>query len=391
MKFAPLILKHLRRNWVRTASTVAAMSVCIFLFCTLQTFVKAVTFNLQNQNASRLATRHRVSLVFNMPVAYQNRIAGVPGVKAVMKTNWFGGVYIDMRNFFSSMAVDPEEHLAMYPELMLPEDQKRAYLADMRGAMVGKNLAKRFGWKVGDIVSMESFIPPYRIGKPFDFIIRGIYYTDEARYPGTNLNSFFFHWKYLDEATNHRCSVGAYFELIDDPGKAGQVSKAIDDLFENSDAQTRTETESAFAAGFVAMAGNLALLLNVIALAVTFTILAVVANTMSMSVRERRTEIAVLKTLGFSSGLVMALILGEALVIGLLGGGVGVLFGHWMIANLTNVPFLGDAVRGFPDLGLAPATAALGMGLAMGIGITAGFMPAFNAYRARTTEMLREV
>src|SRR5206468_589674 len=153
-------------------------------------------------------------------------------------------------------------------------------------------------------------------------------------------------------ATNHRCMVGTYFVQIDDPSQAGAISKKVDELFENSDVQTRTETEAAFAAGFIAMAGNLALLLNIIALAVTFTILAVVANTMSMAVRERRTEIAVLKTLGFSSALVMALVLGEALTIALIGGGLGVVLGRGMIQALPSMPFIGDAVRNFPDLGL---------------------------------------
>jgi putative ABC transport system permease protein len=393
VKYLPYILKHLRRNWIRTASTVLAMSVCIFLFCTLRTFVEAVTWNLRSANASRLITRHAVSLVFNLPIAYKERIASLPGVVSVASVNWFGGARRagDFTDFFPNLAVEAEPYLAMHPEYRLPEDQRRALLEDQRGCIVGRKTADRFGWTIGDAFQLESFIPPYRAGRPFEFIIRGIYDTDEARYPGTDTTVMFFHWKYLYEMTNQRVGVGNFTIEIADPAQAPAISKAIDALFENSDAQTRTETEAAFRAGFVSMAGNLALLLNGIALAVMFTILLVTANTMSMAVRERRTEIAVLKTLGFPSGLVMALILGESLLLGALGGGVGILLGREMIQALPSLPFIGDAVRGFPNLGLSPAIAGLGFGMALALGLAAGIVPAFLAYRARVTDMLRQV
>ena len=391
MKFVPFILKHLRRNWVRTSTTVAAMTVCIFLFCTLQTVVRAVTWNLQSANASRLVTRHKVSLAFFLPLSYQPRMQAIPGVQTVIAANWFGGVFRDFRNFFQNLAVEPEAFLKLYPEYLLPEDQKQAWFQDRRGCIIGRKLANRFHWKVGDTFAMESFIPPYRIGKPFEFVVRGIYDTDQQRYPGTDGSLMFFHFNYLYEATNHRSNVGLYYVGLTDPRLAGSVSKAIDDLFENSDFQTRTETESAFRAGFLAMAGNLALLLNFIGLAVSFTILLVVANTMSMAVRERRTEIAVLKTLGFSSALVTALILGESIALGALGGGLGILLGRFVITALPEVPFVGDAVRGFPDLGLDARTAAMGMGVGLFLGLAAGFVPALLTYRARITDMLRQV
>src|SRR5262249_30973512 len=185
------------------------------------------------------------------------------------------------------------------------------------------------------------------------------------RFPGTDTTAMYFHWKYLYESTNRRVGVGTYTTQIDDPNQAGVISKKVDAVFENSDNQTHTETEAAFRASFISMAGNLALLLNGIGTAVAFTILLVTANTMSMAVRERRTEIAVLKTLGFSSGLVMALILGEALALGILGGGLGVFLSHWVIKALPSLPFIGDAVRGFPDLGLVPQVAGLGFGVAL--------------------------
>jgi len=396
MKFVPFILKHLKRNWIRTTSTVLAMAVCIFLFCTLQTLIAAVTWNLKSSGASRLNTRHSVSLVFNMPNSYEARISTIPGVKRVAAVNWFGGQrdINKPRDFFPNLAIEAENFLAMYPEYILTPAQKQRFLGDLRGCIVGKSTAEKFNWKEGDTVQLESIIPPYRIGKPFAFVIDAVYDTDQVHYPGTNDQAMFFHYKYLDEATKglgRTVGVGMYRVEIDDPSKAAVISKAIDNMFENSDTQTHTETEAAFRAGFISLAGNLALLLNGIGLAVMFTILLVTANTMSMAVRERRTEIAVLKTLGFPSGLVMALVLGEAIVLGALGGAVGILLGRGMIAVLPKLPFIGDAVAGFPNLGLSLPVGSLGMGVALFLGLAAGFIPAFLAYRAKVTELLRQV
>ena len=391
MKYAPLVLKHLRKNWIRTLSTVLAMAVCIFLICTLQTVVDAVNYGLHLGNASRLVTRHYVSLVFNLPNSYKAKIAAIPGVENTTIVNWFGGIYRDPKNFFANLAVEPEPFLQIYPEIMLPEDQKQAWLHDGRGCIIGRKLAEKFGWKVGDHFELESFIPPYRVGKPFDFVVDGIYDTDPVKYPGTDLNSMYFNYKYLYEATGQRAGVGTVTIKIDDPRNAGRISKAIDAEFENSDTQTKTETEQAFRASFIAMAGNLALLLNGIGLAVAFTILLVTANTMSIAVRERQQEIGVLKTLGFSSGLVMALILVEALLLGVMGGAVGLFFAGGMIHALPGIPFVGDVVRQFPGLGLSPKIVSYGLGVALLLGLLAGFIPALLAYRARITEVLRQV
>jgi len=393
MKFAPLILKHLRRNWIRTLSTVLAMAVCIFLICVLQTVVDAVNYGLSLGNASRLVTRHYVSLVYNLPNSYKNKIAAIPGVKNTTINNWFGGVYRgDFKYFFANMAVEPEPFLEIYPEIMLPEDQKQAWFHDGRGCIVGRKLADKWGWKVGDAFQLESFIPPYRVGKPFEFVIDGIYDTDPVKYPGTDLNSMFFNYKYLYEATGQHAGVGTITSLIDDPKNAGRISKAIDAEFENSDTQTKTETEQQFRASFIAMAGNLALLLNGIGLAVAFTILLVTANTMSIAVRERQQEIGVLKTLGFPSGLVMALVLIEALLLGILGGALGLGMAYFVIEALPNVPFgVGDVVRQFPGLGLSAHIVSYGLGTALLLGLLAGFVPALLAYRARITEVLRQV
>ena len=407
MKFLPYVLKHLRRNWIRTLSTVFAMSICIFLFCTLQTVLEAVTWGLQSANASRLVTRHALSLANVLPLSYKRRIADVEGVRSVAVTTWFGGSLPakkeekdkgdaaeggpDFSNFFQNFAVEAEPYFAMYPEYLLKEDEKRAFMGDLQGAFIGRGVAKKYGWKVGDRFFLESFIPPYRKASgPFEFIVEGIYDVDLVRYPGTDANLMFFHQKYLEEGTGRRVGAGTYAVEIQDPSKAAAVSKAIDAVFENSDAPTKTETEAAFMAGFVSMAGNLALLLNAIGIAVAFTILLVTANTMSMAVRERRTEIAVLKTLGFQSGLVMALILGEALVLGGLGGALGLFLSRGAISVLPHVPMIGGLFAQFPSFGLSAAVAALGFGIALLLGLAAGFVPALLAYRSRITEMLRQ-
>jgi putative ABC transport system permease protein len=279
----------------------------------------------------------------------------------------------------------------MYPEYQIKEDEKRAFIGNLQGALIGRGLATKYGWKVGDRFFLESFIPPYRKSSgPFEFIVEGIYDVDLVRYPGTDATLMFFHQKYLEEGTGRRVGAGTYAVEIVDPSKAATVSKAIDAVFENSDAPTKTETEAAFMAGFVSMAGNLALLLNAIGIAVAFTILLVTANTMSMAVRERRTVIAVLMTLGFSSGVVMALILGVALVRGGLGGAMGLFLSRAAISVLPRVPMIGGLFAQFPSFGLSAVVAALGFAIALFLGLAAGFVPALLAYRSRITEMLRQ-
>ena len=388
MKFAPLVLKHLRKNWIRTLSTVLAMAVCIFLFCTLQTVVEAVNFGLHAGNSSRLVTRHYVSLVYNLPMTYKARVAAIPGVTNTVTNAWFGGIYRDPKNFFANYATEPEVFLQIYPEVILPEDQKEKWFHDQRGCIIGRKLAEKWGWKVGDTFELESSIPPYRIGHPFEFVVDGIYDTNS---PAFDVNSMYFNYKYLYEATGRQIGIGWLTESIDDPKHAGSISKAIDAEFENTDAPTKTETEQAFLAGFVAMAGNLALLLNGIGLAVAFTILLVTANTMSIAVRERQQEIAVLKTLGFPSKLVMALILGEAVLIGAMGGLIGILLSKAILKTLPDMPMIGDVVAGFPNFGLSAQTTAIGVGVALLLGLSAGLFPAMTGYRARIAESLRQI
>jgi putative ABC transport system permease protein len=410
MKFLPYLLKHLRRNWFRTALTVLAMAVCIFLFCTLQSVLAEIGALLDSTSAKRLVVRNSVSIVFDVPIAYGARIQSVPGVERVAMTNWFGGSLpakkegkagegdtsstTDWSNFFPNLAVELEPFFAMYPEYQVPPDQYQALLQDQRGCAIGRKLANKFGWKIGDTFFLESFIPPHRKADgPFEFVVRAIFDTDPVKYPGTDTNLMLFSRKYLYEATGRRLQAGTYYVEIEDPEKAGEVSAAIDALFANSDAQTRTETEKAFAASFIAMAGNLALLLNGIGVAVTFTILLVVANTMSIAVRERRTEIAVLKTLGFTSRQVMGLVVAESVLIGVLGGALGIGTAQGMMWLLSHTPGIQDALAGIglSELSLRPLVAGLGFANSVFLGFVAGFVPALGAYRARITDMLRTV
>jgi len=416
MKFFPLIAKHLLQNWVRTASTVFAMAICIFLFCTLQSVLAEIQTMLDASSANRLVTRNAVSLVFNLPLSYGSRILSVDGVKSTAIVSWFGGSLpakkegkaddgaeagapggdestTDWSNFFPNLAVEDEPFLAMHTEYVLTEEQRAEYMADLRGCIIGRKLADKFGWKIGDTFFLESFIPPYRKADgPFEFVVRGIFDASEM-HPNTDTNVMYFHFKYLYESTGQNNGAGTYHVEIEDPDRAGEISQAIDDTFANSDAATRTETEEAFAASFMAMAGNLALLLNTIGLAVSFTILLVTANTMSMAVRERRTEIGVLKTLGFSSGQVMGLVVAEALLLGLLGGAVGIGGSQALLWMLANTPGIRDMIAnvGLTELRLQPIVAAMGFAVALFLGFAAGFVPALGAYRARITDALRTV
>ena len=412
MKYLPFVFKHLRRNWVRTTSTVVAMAVCIFLLCTLRSVLSEVDSMLLASSSTRLVTRHSVSLTFNLPVAYESRILSVPGVKGVAKTIWFGGSLpakkegqadeagadgdstMDWSKFFNNMGVDADHFFPMYPELRVPPDQWKSFRETRQGCVLGSKLAKKFSWKVGDRFFLESFIPPYRrSGGPFEFVVSGIYDADLAKFPGTDVSTMYFHYDYVKEGVGREIGVGTYMVEIADGNQAASVGKAIDTLFENSSATSITETEQAFKAGFIAMAGNLAFLLNGIGLAVAFTILLVTANTMSMAVRERRTEIGVLKTLGFSSAHVMGFVVGEALLLGVLGGSLGVFGSQGLLYFVSHAPGVNELLAGIglSGLELKPAVAVLGFFIAVALGLFAGLVPALSAYRARITDILRTV
>jgi putative ABC transport system permease protein len=389
MKWMPFILKHLRQNWIRTASTACAIAVCIFLFCTLQTFVASLRGSI-NQGTARLITRNSVSRFYSLPVAYEQRIVTVPGVTRVAAASYFGGMR-DGNNpdsEFPNFAVEAENFLAMYPEYMLSEGERKTFLRDQRGAIVGRVLAEQFHWNPGDTIQLTSNI--YRTGSPFGFVVSAIYQTDQTLYPGTNESTLFFHYKYLDEATGGKSGVRTYRIEIADPRQAGVISHAIDNLFENSGIQTHTETEAQYRASTGVLGGDLVLLLNGIGLAVIFTLLLVTANTMSMAVRERHKEIGVLKTLGFPSRLVVGLILTEGALLGACGAAIGLILGRFLIEILPDVPVIGDLVRGFPKMNVPPVIAVTGILMGISLGLVASWFPSVFAYRARITELLRQ-
>jgi len=388
MKWIPLVYQRLWQNWIRSTSTAAAIAVCIFLFCTLQTFVASLRGSVHH-GATRLITRNSVSGFYSLPNAYEEQIAAVPGVKRVAAASYFGGMR-DANNpesEFANFAVEAERYLAVYPEYLLTEPEKKAFLGDRHGAIIGRALAERFHWNAGDTIQLTSNI--YRTATPFELVISAIYQTDQKRDPGTDESTLFLHYEYLDQATAGRAGVRTFRIEIVDAQRAGIVSHAIDHLFENSDAQTHTESEAQYRANAGVLGGNLALLLNGIGLAVMFALLVVTANTMSMSVRERRAEIGVLKALGCSSRLVLWLTLTEAVLLGVSGAVIGLLLGHFLIEILPEVPVVGDLARGFPKMGVPPVIAAVGILLGILIGLLAGLLPSVSAYRVKVAELLR--
>ena len=390
MKWMPLVFARLRQNWIRTASTAGAIAVCIFLFCTLQTFVAALHGSV-NQGPARLITGNSISRFYSLPNAYEARIAALPGVKRVAAASYFGGMRDPGKpeSEFVNFAVEAEGFLAIYPEYILTAEEREAFLADQHGAIVGRALAARFEWKRGDTIQLTSNI--YRTPAPYEFVISAIYQTDQTRYPGTDESTLFLHYKYLDEATGRRAGVRTYRVEIADPRQAGVVSHAIDALFENSDAQTHTETEAQYRASTGVLGGNLVLLLNGIGLVVTFTLLLVTANTMSMAVRERRTEIGVLKALGFSPQLVLSLVLAEGALLGLCGAAAGLLLGRLLVEALPAIPVIGEVVGKFPRMSVPPAIAGAGILLGVVVGLMASLLPSVSAYRARIVELLQQV
>jgi putative ABC transport system permease protein len=347
-------------------------------------------------------TRNALSLIGAIPLTHRREIERVPGVVRVAATVGFGGVLparrearsdagdggTDWTAVFQNLAVEAEPYFAMSPELQVSPDEFRAFMGDLRGCLIGRGLAAKFGWKVGDHFFLESFVAGMRRKSgPFEFVVRGIVDSDPLKHPGTDTSLMYFHFEYLSEGLGRIPWTQLFTVEIDDPARAAEIGAAIDAAFENSGDETYTETESAFAASFISMVGDLGALVNAIGIGVCFTILIVTANTMSMAVRERRTEIAVLKTLGFRSGQVLGLVVAEALLIGLLGGALGVLGTEWALWAVNRAP--GRMVLGITQLHLRPLVAFAGVLTAVGLGVAAGLAPAVGAYRARITEMLR--
>ena len=403
MRFAGFVLQHLRGAPIRTASTLVAMALCVFLFCGLRSVLEQMDHLVEGRSPRRLIVGDHFS--GGVPLAYRDRIGAVPGVRRVAATTMFGGLLparreakaeegserpTDWMNVFQNVAVDSEPYFAMNPELMVPPAQFRDYMNDLRGCVLGRELAAKFGWTIGDRFFLESFIPALRRREgPLEFVVRGFIDTDRARYPGAETNVMFFHFRYLDAAFGGVEDTMMFTVEIDDPARAAEIGAGIDAVFENSSHPTHTETEREFTASMLTLAGNLSALLNGIGLAVSFTILLVTANTMSMAVRERRTEIAVLKTIGFTSAQVLGLVVAEALLLGAIGGALGVAATQGALWAANHLP--GTTLLGLSRIELRAPVALLGWGLAVLVGLAAGIVPAWGAYRAHVTEMMRTV
>jgi putative ABC transport system permease protein len=382
MKFIGLVLKSARRSKRRTFLTIISVAIAVFLYSALRAVLDGFNAGAEGSSSTRIVTLRSTSLMFSMPTSHAEGIKGTPGVQDVTWANWFGGIYKTPQDFFAQFAIEPESYLRMYPEILLKPEERKAFLEDRTGSIVGDGLAKRFGFKVGDRITLQTGIPIYGT-EDFGFTVRAIY-----RVAGTAVDnqSMFFHWKYADERSIVPGQVGWYVAQISNPDQAAQVSTAIDQEFANSSYETKTDTERAFQSSFVSMFGNLSLLLGSISLAVVITTLFVAGNTMAMSVRERTTEIAVMRTLGFPSSTIFLLVAGEGLLMAILGGIVGVALARWIVS-----PDFLQAGAFIPVFGVNNTNAATAMGLSVVIGVLAGLIPATMAARLRIVDALRRV
>jgi putative ABC transport system permease protein len=379
-----LVLRNAFRHKLRSLLTISGMCVAILAFALLRTVISAWYAGVEASSANRLITRNSISLVFPLPLSYRDKIRQIDGVKAVSYGNWFGGYYIERKNFFANFAVDPESYLSLYPEYLLPDDQEQAFYRDRKSCVVGRKLAKRFGWKIGDTITLIGTIFP---GK-WDFVLRGIY---RGRDDTIDENQFFFHWDYINEtlkktAPRRADQVGFYIVGITSPELAAKTAEAIDRTFKNSRAETLTETEKAFQMSFVSMSEAIITAIRLISFVVIVIILVVVANTMVMSVRERAGEYAVFKTLGFGSFYLAALIFGESLLIAGLGGAAGI-----VLTFPAAKTFAAAVGNWFPVFKVEALTLYLAVAAALVVGTAAAVIPIWRVVTVRVVEGLGRI
>jgi putative ABC transport system permease protein len=378
MKFFPLLWSSLWRKKVRTIFTLLSVFVAFLLFGLLMTIRTAFSFGVEIAGLDRLVLIHKVSLIMPLPVSYLERLRATEGVALASHQTWFGGVYQDPANFFAQIAVEPETFLQIYPEFKVPPDQLKAWLADRQGVLVGVDLAKRFGWKIGDRIPIQGTI--WQPKTDWQFNVVGMYDGGD----GVDNTQFFFRYDYLDEnRAGGAGAVGWYVVKIQDPTQARAMGAKFDAMFANSSAETKTTTEKGFVEGFAKQVGDIGAIMVAILVAVLFTMLLVAANTMAQSVRERTNEIGVLKTLGFSSTSILGLVLGESLLIAVLGGAAGLAVA-WAIVQQ------GDPTGGMlPIFVLPPRDVVVGGALVVGLGLVAGMWPALSAMNLKITDALR--
>ena len=382
MKFLYLVWRNLTRKKLRTILTLLSILVAFLLFGFLGAIRQSLTAGVSVAGADRLIVRHKVSIIQMLPITYKARIEHIPGVVAAVHQTWFGGIYQDPKNFFASMPCEPDEFLAMYPEILLPEAQRQAWRTTRTGAVVGRTTAERFRWKIGDRVSLHS--PIWQRGNrndTWEFDVVGIY---DATKKDVDTSQFFFRYDYFDEArAGGKGLVGWYVVRVGDPSRAATVAQAIDDEFANSPYETKAEPEGAFAQGFAQHVGDIGAIMLAILSAVFFTILLVAGNTMAQSVRERTEELGVLKAMGFSNGLVLGVVLAESLLIAVLGGLTGLGLAALIISRGSPVPGM------LPVFFLPTRDLLFGVSCVFALGFVAGILPAWQAMRLRIADALR--
>jgi putative ABC transport system permease protein len=372
------------RRKVRTIFTLLSIFVAFLLFGYLMAVRSAFNMGIDLAGADRMMVLNKISIIMPLPYSYGERLRTLDGVKQVTYANWFGGYYQETRNQFPNMAVDAATWMEMYPEFTLPEDQKKAWLADREGAIVGAVTAKRFGWKVGDRVPLQATIFSRPDRRAWEFNIRGIY---DSPVKGTDKTQLFFHWEFLNEVikdTRFGNQVGWYVIKVNDPEQSPAIAKKIDTMFANAPTETKTDSEKNFIAGWAKQIGNISLITQFIAAAALFMMLLVTANAMAQSIRERTSELAVLKTLGFGDGRILGLVLLESCVLAVVGGAAGLGLA-WVLVTV-----IGDPTGSFlPQFLLPPRDLVIGMIMVIVLGFATGAVPALQASRLRIVDALR--
>ncbi len=383
MKYAHLIFSNLKRKKTRTFLTAASILIAFVLFGYLAAVRNALERGVSLAGSDRLVVRHKVSLIQLLPEAYEMRMEGVEGVVDATHITWFGGVYQEPTNFFAQFPVKPDEYLAMYPEFLLPAEQLEAWRRTRTGAVVGRAIAERFGWEIGDRVPLQATIWSKRDGtRTWEFDIVGIY---DGVDPSTDTTQFLFRYDYFDEARveQARGRVGWFTVRVGDPDRSAELAQAIDAEFANSAAEVQAQTELAFLQGFAKQIGNISTILMAVLSAVFFTILLVAGNTMGQVVRERVSEIGVLKALGFTHRQVLGMVLGESCLLSVIGGGAGLALALFLIS-------FGDPTGGALPIFIFPTPAlVLGLVLTLALGVAAGLLPAWQALRLQAVDALR--
>ena len=384
MYILKLLLRNAFRHKLRTALTILSITIAILAFGLLRTFIGAWYAGVKASSANRLITRNAISLIFTLPLSYKDKIRQIDGVKEIAYGNWFAGIYKDEKNFFANYAIEAKNYMALYPEFVVPPDQKEAFLRDRKGCVAGRKLVEQFHWKIGDMIALKSAVFPGN----WEFVLRGIYH---GRDEGTDERVFFFHWDYMNEALRKTAprradQVGWYVVEVKDPNRAAEVAQAIDKTFKNSLADTLTETEKAFFLSFISMADAIIVAIQLVSFVVIIIIIAVAANTMAMTARERIGEYAIFKTLGFRGWRIAGMIVGESLLITMIGCLVGV-----VLTPPASKVFSKYVGTYFPTFRVEIETIYMDLGASVLVGLCAAIIPTWRALKIRIADGLRRI